>query len=100
MWPQASPHASQPPPGLSPAGGARARELPQEGLWEQGAGGQGLRAPQSQCKGLPGSPDGVPGVEGTEVGQGERRAPREVGREKVATLQIAWEPVGLGFYSE
>lgn len=43
---------------------------------------------------------GIPGVEGTEVGQGERRAPREVGREKVATLQIAWEPVGLGFYSE
>ena len=43
---------------------------------------------------------GIPGVEGTEVGQGGGRAPREVGREKVATWQIAWEPVGLGFYCE
>lgn len=66
MWPQASPHASRPPPGLSLAGGARAQQPPQEGLWEQGAGGQGLRPPQSHCKGLPGSPDGVLGVVGTE----------------------------------
>lgn len=33
-----------------------AGEPPQEGLWEQGVGGRGLRAPQSHCKGLLGSP--------------------------------------------